>query len=378
MSEEILAGFVPLVDAATLIVARELGFARERGLDLVLVRQPSWALLRDHLNLEHIQCAHALAPLPIASRLGLGQIRSNLCVPFVLGRGGNAITVTRSLADSLRAIRESDSLSGPAEWGAALRQLVAIRDEPLTFAMVYPFSGHNYELRYWLATSGIHPDRDVRLISVPPSLMVESMAAGYIDGFCVGEPWNSVAAANGIGEIIVTKSQIFPRGIEKVLAIQESLLDGSRRTAALLESLAEAAKWCDDARQHGQLAEILSRPAYLDTEPGLIFQALSGTLPMGSGVDQTDFLYFSRYDANRPLTNEALWLYAQMRRWGQAPAMHADEHAVRSVFRRGYYESVLGTGNDLVEPLVRACDDVNFNGSTVNDYLGKFSLSSLL
>jgi len=162
-----------------------------------------------------------------------------------------------------------------------------------------------------------------------------------------------------------------------VLAMPETMLNGPGVIADLLKSLDEAAVWCDTRENHGTLAELLGRPEYLDMDPALIIQSLSGTLPIASPVDQTDFLYFSRHDANRPQLNEALWLYAQMRRWGQAPANHSDEHAVRSVFRRGYYESVLGVGDDSAEPSVLACDDVVFQGNTVNDYLSRFVVSTI-
>ena len=120
MTDLVLAGFVPLVDAAVLIAAREQGFARDQGIELELVRQSSWASLRDHLNLGHIDCAHALAPLPIASALGVGQVQADMQVPFVLGRGGNAITVSKRLADELRQAAGGDQPRGAAAWGAAL------------------------------------------------------------------------------------------------------------------------------------------------------------------------------------------------------------------------------------------------------------------
>ena len=54
--------------------------------------------------------------------------------------------------------------------------------EPLTFGMTFPFSHHNYQLRFWMAASGIDPDEDVRLVVLPPPYMVESLAGGQVDG----------------------------------------------------------------------------------------------------------------------------------------------------------------------------------------------------
>lgn len=370
-----LAGFVPLVDSAVLVAARERGFAREHGIDLELVAQPSWASLRDHLNLGHLDCAHALAPLPVASALGVGQVQSNLAVPFVLGRGGNAITVARSLADELRAAAGNEDLRGAEAWGRALRGFLPRREAPLTFGMVYPFSGHNYEIRYWLAAAGIHPDRDVRLVAIPPPLMVESLRAGHVDGFCVGEPWNSLAAAEGLGEIIVSKSEIFPRGIEKVLAVPEALFSNAARTEALLESLHAAAAWCDRPENHEELARVLSLPRYLNVEPAIVLQALRGSLPIaGSERGDPDFLYFSRFDANRPRAEEALWIYAQMCRWGQLPLDPAAERRAAGVFRRDVFDEVLGAAPSSAPNHIAACDAVSFDGRSVSGYLANFRM----
>ncbi|MDX1563696.1 MAG: CmpA/NrtA family ABC transporter substrate-binding protein, partial [Gammaproteobacteria bacterium] len=317
MRRNITAGFVPLVDAAPLIAAAERGFAEAEGLRLRLVKQNSWASLRDHLLLGHIDCAQALAPLPIAAALGIGQVKVTTAVPFVLSRGGNAITLSTRLCDEIRRGNAGTTPVGARAWAEALARVVRDRDEPLTLAMVYPFSGHNFELRYWLAAAGIHPDRDVRVVAVPPPLMVDSLRAGHVDGFCVGEPWNSLAAAMDIGEIVARKSDIFPRGIEKVLAMPEAMLADQTKSKPLIRALFAAAFWCDRAENRGELAELLAMPKYLDIDPVLSLQALRGSLPVAGMPTDPDFLFFSRYDANRPRAEEALWLYAQMRRWGQ-------------------------------------------------------------
>jgi NitT/TauT family transport system ATP-binding protein len=157
MSERVVAAFVPLVDCAVLVAAREEGFAAAAGLDLVLVKEPSWASLRDHLSLGHIDCAHALAPLPVALTLGVGHVQVDCLAPFVLGRGGNAITVSTQVFDDMYAHSGMESLSDPAAAARALAAVVGDREEPLTLGMVFPFSNHNFDLRYWLAAAGVHP-----------------------------------------------------------------------------------------------------------------------------------------------------------------------------------------------------------------------------
>lgn len=376
MSESLRAGFVPLVDAAPLVAAAERGFAAEQGIRLRLVKQASWATLRDHLNLGHLDCAQALAPLPIAAALGVGQVRANNVVPFVLSRGGNAITLSRALAAEARRASGNPDLAGPKAWGDALAAVLEQRSDSITLAMVYPFSGHNFEIRYWLASAGIHPDRDVRLVAIPPPLMVESLRAGQVDGFCVGEPWNSLAVAQGLGEIVVRKSEIFPHGIEKVLAVPPRLMSDHGNGAALIRALAEAARWCDHADNHERLAEILARPEYLGIEPEISLQALRGRLPMARPSEDPEFLYFSRGDANRPQRAEALWIYAQMRRWGQIPGNEVAQAAAAQVYRPDLYARVLGESAVASTPPIAACDHVQFDGRSVPDYLSHFDLST--
>jgi ABC-type nitrate/sulfonate/bicarbonate transport system substrate-binding protein len=376
MSDSLRAGFVPLVDAAPLIAAAERGFAAEQGIRLRLIKQASWATLRDHLNLGHIDCAQALAPLPIAASLGVGQVRANNIVPFVLSRGGNAITLSRSLAAEARKASGKPDLAGPQAWGESLAAVVARRSDPITLAMVYPFSGHNFEIRYWLASVGIHPDRDVRLVAIPPPLMVESLRAGQVDGFCVGEPWNSLAVAQGIGEIVIRKSEIFPNGIEKVLAVPPRLMSDRGQGGALILALSKAARWCDHVDNQEDLAEMLARPEYLGIEPELSLQALRGTLPMAQPCEDPEFLYFSRGDANRPRRAEALWLYAQMRRWGQIPENELAQAAAAQVYRPDLYAGILGESKaDTVMPIA-ACDRVLFDGRSVAEYLAHFDVST--
>ena len=178
----IVAGFIPLVDCAPLVVAAEKGFAAAEGLDLRLVREVSWANIRDRICLGHFDVAHMLAGMPIAASLGIGCLRTPMLAPFSLGLNGNAITVSRGLYQRLLALADDGAtLTDPLASGAALKKVIengAARGlPPLTFGMVFPFSCHNYQLRYWMAAGGIDPDRDVRLVVIPPPLMVESLSA---------------------------------------------------------------------------------------------------------------------------------------------------------------------------------------------------------
>ena len=227
---------------------------------------------------------------------------------------------------------------------------------PLTFGMVFPFSCHNYQLRYWMAAGGIDPDRDVRLVVIPPPLMVESLSAGAIDGFCVGEPWSSLAVDAGIAHILVPTAALWRASPEKVVGMRAAWADGHADTvAALIRALDAAARWADEPGNRRELADLLAQPRYLDTPAAGIARALTGQLIFAQGDTSRpveDFLVFHRKAANFPWISHALWLYSQMLRWRQVePSAHA-EGTVRSVFRPDLYRCALaGRGTPIP-----ACD----------------------
>ena len=348
-------GFIPLVDCAPLVVAREKGFAAAEGLSLSLVREKSWANIRDRVMLGHFDAAQMLGPMPIASTLGIGHVATPMIAPFSLGLGGNAITISPVVFAEMAAAGASLA-SGPAEMGKALASVVARRRNgggaPLTLAVVHPFSGHNYELRYWLAAAGIDPDHDVRIIVLPPSFMVNAVLDRQIDGFCVGEPWNSLAVEAGAGVIAVTKSSLWRQGPEKVLGFRADFAERwPERLAALLRAVYRAAEWAGRSENHDELGKMLAAPEYLAAPAEIIGRALSGRLVRIAGAASDpipDFLVFHDHAANFPWQSHSLWFYSQMVRWGQIAYSPALAGEARQVYRPDLYRAALaGAGIDL-------------------------------
>src|SRR5689334_16571388 len=198
-------GFIPLADAAALLIAVDKGFVAAEGVDVALVREVSWSNVRDKLNLGLFDAAHLLAPVAIASSLGIGHVKVPIIAPFSLGLNGNAITVSPGLYTQLIEAGDGD-LASPLVSARALARVVADRRragrEALTFGMTFPFSTHNYQLRLWMAAGGVDPDEDIHLVVLPPPFMVESLSSGQVDGFCVGAPWSSVAVDLGVGRML--------------------------------------------------------------------------------------------------------------------------------------------------------------------------------
>lgn len=354
--QQLTLGFIPLVDCAPLVVATELGFAAAEGLALDLVRETSWANIRDRVMLGHFHAAHMLGPLPIASTLGIGShIEAPMVAPFSFGLGGNAVTVSMILYKEIEDAGVGGG-DGPAAIARAVAAVVAKRRAagaaPLTIAMVFPFSGHNYELRYWLASAGLDPDRDVRLVVLPPPFMVDALAEGHVDAFCVGEPWNSIAVDRGVGAIVVTKSALWRQGPEKVLGLRADFAERDpERLYALIRALYRAAAWAGDPRNHDALATLLARPAYVGGTAATIRRALSGALvtePRATARATPDFLVFHDHAANFPWQSHALWFYSQMVRWGQTDYTTERADIARRVYRPDLYRTALSpTGADL-------------------------------
>jgi two-component system, oxyanion-binding sensor len=344
---QVVAGFMPLLDSSLLVAAREKAFAEAEGLDLVLVRETSWANIRDRLAVGHFQVAHVLAPMPIAANLGLTPLAVPTIAPMALGLGGNAVTVSNELWARMAdegAVADFD----PAMAGRALKAVVAQRvarsDPPLRFAVVHPYSGHNYELRYWLAACGIDPSREIDIVIVPPPLMADALASGGIDGYCVGEPWNTAAAVQGRGHIATVKAAIWRSSPEKVLsAAAKWAQDNPETLAALLRALCHAAQWCADPGNHQELARILSGTAYVARPVKWMLQGLSGELDTGGGHlhRAEDFFVPFAKAATFPWRSHALWFYSQMVRWGQVA--HTVEHAAiaRETYRPDLYRAAL-------------------------------------
>jgi NitT/TauT family transport system ATP-binding protein len=225
MNEKLRIGFIPLVDATALLVAVDAGFTAAEGLDVELIREVSWSNVRDKLNIGLFDAAHLLSPGDRSS-LGIGHVRVPLVVPFNLGINGNAITVFTLAFSALSGCDDGD-LTDPKVSARALSRIVSERKarglEPLNFGMTFPFSHHNYQLRYWMAAGGIDPDEDVRLVVLPPPYMVESLASKQVDVFCVGAPWNSVAVDLGVGSILHFGREIMTRVSEKVFCVTPAM-----------------------------------------------------------------------------------------------------------------------------------------------------------
>jgi two-component system, oxyanion-binding sensor len=384
MTEPLCIGFIPLVDAAALIVAVDKGFAAAEGLDVTLVREVSWSNVRDKLNIGLFDAAHLLAPVAIASSLGLGHVKVPIVAPFNLGLNGNAITVSPALHAAIMSEIEGDRFD-PMATALALSRVVAARRksgaEPLTFGMTFPFSTHNYQLRFWMAAGGVDPDDDVRLVVLPPPYMVDSLANGHVDAFCVGAPWNSIAVDLGVGHILHFVSDILVRAAEKVLAIRQNWSEKNQEVvAALIRAAFRAAEFIEEPQNRAEAARILAQPERIGVDADVIQRTLDGRLkisPDGTMRESSRYLLVAREDAARPDPVQAAWLYAQMVRWGQASISPEALRVAKAVFRPDLYDAALGRQGKPVEAsdAIGAFAGPAFDADDIASHLAAFEIA---
>ncbi|MED5602311.1 MAG: CmpA/NrtA family ABC transporter substrate-binding protein [Pseudomonadota bacterium] len=339
MKTDLTLGYMPLTDSLPLLAAAQLGFFRDQGLDVTLQEEVSWANIRDKVIVGQFDGAHMLAPMVMASTLGLGGLNKPLIAPYSLNLGGNGMTLSASL------YRELESTTRGRPGPASLKQLIEQRklekQPPLVLAVVFPYSSHNLLLRYWLASAGIDPDRDVTTVVLPPSQMVDHLRLGHIHGFFAGEPWNAVATADGIGCCVATGRDIWQNAPNKVLGVTEDWARTNPDTLdALLRALHQAGVWLDGNR--AQAVSLLAE--YLPVDRRALAPALlghTGYRPDSGDAPEPDLLVFHRYLANFPWVSHGYWFLNQMARWGWLPGDQDLSAVAAACYRPDLYRRAL-------------------------------------
>ncbi|MFD1343839.1 ABC transporter substrate-binding protein [Litorisediminicola beolgyonensis] len=329
--------FIPLTDAAPLIAAEEMGFAREEGLKLDLVRAPSWSSLRDMLAFGAVEAAHLLSPVPVAMALGIGGVASAISALMVMSVNGTVIGTSTALAERVRDAADPFAFSDAA---AAARALIAASGSDLRIGVPFPFSMHAELLYYWLSASGLPAPQGLTIRTVPPPLMAEALAEGEIDAFCVGEPWGSKSVESGAGTILLPGRAIWSFAPEKVLAVRTGWAEENPDlTGRLMRAIWKAGHWLGTGGANTTAAELLAREPYLDLAPDIIDRAFTGRLVVngrGEARDCPGFIEYHAGAATFPWRSQAAWIGAQMAgRLGLEKS--AAIRAAKSVFRTDLY-----------------------------------------
>lgn len=338
---QLTLGYMRLSDSAPLVMAEALGFYEQHGLQVTLHREVSWANLRDRLIMGELDAAQMLAPLPLMTTYGAGGMRANLMTGLSLSLNGNAITLSNRI---YKDTRQAGADASPEDYAKQLARVLQANGsaQTLTFATVHMFSTHTFLLRAWLKSGGIDPDHDVRIIVLPPEQMCDSLARGIIDGFCVGEPWNTVAVQQGIGSVIATGYSIWNNAPEKVLCVTEAWHKQNPGTHTRLRmALMQACAALADKNRRHEAAEILSSKEYLDLPMDYLLPSLTGDFCFSKGESTKnveDFHVFWDYQACFPWRSHALMLaHLSADSLGRPLSEETESNLVQQCYRTDLY-----------------------------------------
>ena len=341
-------GFVPLCDCAPLIMAHELGLFARRGLRIELSREVGWATIRDKIVMRDLEAAHAPAAMVLGISLGIGSFPVPCLTGLVLNLHGNAITLSNRLwKDGVRD-------------GAGLREHIRSRagQDLLTFGVAFSCSSHSYLLQKWLRANGLNPGREVNIVVVPPPQMAANLKAGNLDGYCVGEPWNSVAVVQRAGWIAAASPKISLRHPEKVLLVRADFADaGAQEHERLIAALHEACDFCQRAENREQLVKTLAASKYLNTSEEAIRRSLSGPFKFGKEREDqvTDLHVFAGPEVNEPGPDKAAWVRDSLIQSGVlSGSQQLDQTRLATMFRLDIFHSAMANAENGHPHLIRS------------------------
>ncbi|MES2634594.1 MAG: CmpA/NrtA family ABC transporter substrate-binding protein [Pseudomonadota bacterium] len=291
--KDLKIGFIAITCATPLIMADPLGFYRQQGLNVQLMKTAGWALIRDKMiNKEH-DASHFLSPMPLAISMGLGSTQVPMNVATIQNTNGQAITLH---------VKHKDKRD-PKSW------------KGFKFAVPFEYSMHNFLLRYYLAENGINPDTDVQIRVTPPPEMVANLRAGNIDGFLGPDPFNQRAVYDEVGFIHILSKEIWDGHPCCAFGMSEEFIQKNPNTfAALYRAVITSSLMASQPKDRELIAKVIAPAQYLNQPETVIAQVLSGKFADGLGnirnvPDRANF-------DPVPWQSMAVWMLTQMKRWG--------------------------------------------------------------
>ena len=308
-TKEVRIGFIPLTDCASVVMASVLKFDEKYGVKIIPTKEASWAGVRDKLVNGELDMAHVLYGLVYGVHLGIGGPKKDMAVLMTLNQNGQAITLSKKLAEK------------GAVNATSLAKVIASDKRDYTFAQTFPTGTHAMWLYYWMASAGINPLKDTKVITVPPPQMVANMRVGNMDGFCVGEPWNHRAIIDGIGITAATTQDVWKDHPEKVLGTTGDFVKKNPNTArAVMMAVLEAGRWIDSSLSNkNKMAETIADKSYVNTSVDAINQRILGRYQDGMGRtwdDPNHMKFFNDGAVNYPYLSDGMWFLTQHKRWG--------------------------------------------------------------
>jgi nitrate/nitrite transport system substrate-binding protein len=360
-------GFIPLTDCSSVAMASELGLYAKHGVNVEVVKEASWANVRDKLLSGDLEAAHCLFGMPLSVFTGIGgPAGRELPIAMVLSSNGQATT----LSSSVFRPRVGHGVEEVKEVGPLVRELKASGRE-VTFAMTFPGGTHDMWLRYWLAAAGV-PQESVKIITIPPPQMVANMKVGNMDGYNVGEPWGGVAAKEGIGFTQVATQDIWKHHPEKALVLNKAFLDTRLNDVkAVMRAVFEASAWLDVPENRQKAAPIVGGQAYVNAPPEVIDARLAGRYDLGAGLGERTYtddtmLFSNGGKVNFPRLGHAIWFLGQYVRFGLLKDPPEYQKVARGLLQQDLYREVakemsVPLPDDDMSPITPQIDGVTFD-----------------
>jgi nitrate/nitrite transport system substrate-binding protein len=371
--EEVKVGFIPLTDCASVVMASVLGFDKKYGIKIVLSKESSWPGVRDKLVNGELDAAHVLYGLVYGVHLGAGGPKKDMAVLMNLNHNGQAITLSKKVADK-------GGVDGPS-----LAKLMQTDKREYSFAQTFPTGTHAMWLYYWLATYGIDPMKDAKVITVPPPQMVANMRIGNMDGFCVGEPWNHRAIVDGVGITAATTQDIWRDHPEKVLGTTAEWVKKYPNTArALTAAVLEAGRWIDASLSNkNKMAQTIADKSYVNTSVDVINQRILGRYQNGMGKtwDDPNYMkFFNDGSVNFPYLSDGMWFLTQQKRWGLLKAEPDYLAVATAISQTAIYQDAAAMAKVSVpkSPMrsVKMIDGTVWDGKNPKAYAASFKIKA--
>ena len=410
--EQVKIGFIKLTDMVPLAIAYEKGFFEDEGLYVTLEPQANWKVVLDRVITGELDASHMLAGQPLGATIGIGT-KADIITAFSMDLNGNAVTVSNAVWQQMLPAIPKDAQGKPVRPVKASALMPVLEQfkaagKPFRMGVVFPVSTHNYELRYWLASGGVHPGfyspsdvtgqikADVLISVTPPPQMPATMEAGTINGYCVGEPWNQQAIFKKVGLPVITDYEIWKNNPEKVIGVTKAWAEKNPNThLAMIKALLRAAAWLDASpANRKEAAALISQSQYVGADVRVISSSMTGTFEYTPGEKRAvpDFNVFYRYFATYPFYSDAVWYLTQMRRWGQIPEGRPDSwyiETAKKVYRPDIYlqaakllleegklrkEDVPWNVDGFKAPTRDFIDGMEYDGRKPNAYIDGFTI----
>jgi nitrate/nitrite transport system substrate-binding protein len=368
-ARKIKLGFISLTDCAPLVAAKELGLFAKYGVDVELEKEASWAVVRDKILNGEIQGAHCLFSMPLSVYTDIGgKAGSEMKIAMILNNNGQAITLSKDFC-GLVGFKEINKVA------SAVKNVQGRKE--VTFAMTFPGGTHDIWLRNWLAAAGIN-QKSVGIITIPPPQMVANMRVDNMEGYCVGEPWNGVAAAQNIGFTHISTQDIWKNHPEKALVVNSEFAATDKEDLKkVMKAIIEACKWLDVISNRSKAASWLTKPNYVNAPLQVIEARLKGSYDLGCdlGVQKYKDDYMTFYNngiVNAPKKSYAIWFMAQYVRFGYLKSDPDYKGIAEKLILDDLYEEVAKEMGVPVQPDMQAFKtvyDAPFDPNNVGAYL---------